>query len=120
MKTRPVVYPRFEITTLNPTNLVAIESRGGNVYVRAAKDNFSERRKAFLIRQLAAEGYIHDRFQTFTEDEPVAGLTWVLDRSLLVVDREATVRTGKFMRRMIAGGCVALVLEMLVVWLRAQ
>jgi hypothetical protein len=120
MKTRSVVYSQFEITTLNPTNLIAIESSGGNVLVRAAKNNFSGRRKAFLIRQLAAEGYIPDRFQTFTEDEPVAGLTWVLDRSLLEVGREATLRTGKFMRRMIAGGCVALVLEMLVVWLRAQ
>ncbi len=87
--------------------------------VRAAQGNFSERRKAFLIRQLAAEGYIPDQFETFTEEAPVGGLTWTIDRSLLVIGPAATRRTRRFMQRLIAGGCLVLVLEIVLVFLMA-
>ena len=99
---------------------MVVETRGQKVLVRAAQNNFSERRKAFLIRQLAAEGYIPDRYEAFTEGDPITGLTWVIDRSLMVVGPVAIRRTGKFMRRLIAGGCLALVLEILLAFLSAQ
>ena len=98
-------------STHNPANLIVVERAGARALIRAAQDNFSPRRKAFLIRQLAAEGYIADRYEQFTEDAPVPGLTWVIDRSLLFVGPEATRRTRRIMRGVIAGGCVLWLLE---------
>ncbi|HVM48691.1 MAG TPA: hypothetical protein VMU04_11730 [Candidatus Acidoferrum sp.] len=79
--------------------------------IRAAQDNFSPRRKAFLIRQLAAEGYIPDCFEEFTEHAPVAGLTWVTDRSLLFVGPQARKRTRQIMQRVLAGACLLWLVE---------
>ena len=111
MHARLIVYPPISFSTHNPRNLVVIEREGERVLIRAAQDNFSARRKAFLIRQLAAEGYIPDQYERFTEDAPVEGLTWVIDRSLLFIGAEATRRTRRIMRRVIAGGCLLWLLE---------
>ena len=112
MRARPVVYAPISFSTHNPRNLVVIERDGESVLIRAAQDNFSARRKAFLIRQLAAEGYIPDEYERFTEEAPVEGLTWVIDRSLLFIGAEARKRTGRIMRRVIAGGCLLWLLEL--------
>ena len=117
MRAKSTFYASFELSTHNPSNLVVVEQHGDSVVVRAAHDNFSERRKAFLIRQLAAEGYIPDRYESFTEDAPVSGLIWVLDRSLLIIGPEATRRTRRFMWRLIAAGCLLLVLEVALAFL---
>jgi len=115
---RAQVYAPIEISTHNPPNLIIVERRRATVLMRAAQNNFSPRRKAFLIRQLAAEGYIPGQFESFTEYAPVEGLTWVIDRSLLFVGAEATRRTGRIMRRVIAGGCLLWLLELtLTFWL---
>ncbi|MGH7970507.1 MAG: hypothetical protein ACREIC_17415 [Limisphaerales bacterium] len=110
----------FEVSTHNPSNLVVVENQGETVLIRAAQNNFSQRRKAFLIRQLAAEGYIADRYQGFSEQAPISGLTWVIDKSLLVLRPAATRRTRRVVVRLIAGGCVALVLELIVLFLTAN
>ena len=120
MRARSIHYALFEVSTRNPRNLVAVETQGETVLIRAAQNNFSERRKAFLIRQLAAEGYIPDRYETFTEEVPVVGLTWVIDRSLMIIGPEAINRTRRFMQRLIAGGCVALVVEVMLTFLFGQ
>ena len=111
---------RYELSTYNPNNLVIVETQKENVLIRAAQNNFSGRRKAFLIRQLAAEGYIPDRFELYTEDEPMVGLKWVIDRSLMIIGPAAIGRTHKFMQRLIVGSCLALVLEIVLVILSAQ
>ena len=78
---------------------------------RAAEDNFSERRKAFLIRQLAAEGYIPDVFEDFSEHSKTPGLVWVIDRSLLILRPEVRRRHSRFMRRLVLGGCLLWLVE---------
>ena len=120
MRARSRIHVSFEISTHNPGNLIVIEHSGEKVLVRAAQANFSERRKAFLIRQLAAEGYLPDRFERFTEEEPVAGVTWVIDHSLLVLGPAAIGRTRRFMQRLIAGSCLALLLEVALALLKAR
>ena len=114
MGARIIVYAPIEFSTHNPPNLIVIERGRETALIRAAQDNFSERRKAFLIRQLAAEGYIQDRFAGFTESAPVEGLTWVVDRSLMFVGAAATKRTRRIMQRVIAGGCLLWLLEIAV------
>jgi len=115
---REIVYAPIEFSTHNPPNLIVIERGRGTALIRAAQDNFSPRRKAFLIRQLAAKGYIPDQYEGFTEDAPVGGLTWVIDRSLMFVGAEATKRTRRIMRRVIAGGCLLWLLEITLAFWR--
>lgn len=109
----------IQFSTNNPANVIAVENHGESVTIRAAWSNFSERRKAFLIRELAAEGYISDRYERFTEEDPVAGVTWITDRSLIIIGPEATSRTRRFMQRLIAGSCLLLLLEVALAFLRA-
>jgi hypothetical protein len=115
---RPIVYAPIEFSTHNPPNLIVVERDKEAVLIRAAQNNFSPRRKAFLIRQLAAEGYIPDQFEEFMEYAPVKGLTWVVDRSLLFVGPAATKRTRRFMRRVIAGGYLLWFLEIALAFWR--
>ena len=114
MGARRIGYAPIEFSTHNPPNLIVIERARETALIRAAQDNFSERRKAFLIRQLAAEGYIPDQYEGFSEEAPVEGLTWVIDRSLMFVGAEATKRTRRIMQRVIAGGCLLWLLELTV------
>jgi hypothetical protein len=107
----------FQFSTNNPQNLIVVEHQDDEVLFRAAYDNFSPRRKAFLIRQLAAEGYIPDCFEDFTELTAGAGLVWVIDRSLLNVAPEARQRCSRFMRRLMVGSGLLLLLELcLLLW----
>jgi hypothetical protein len=115
---RPAAYAPIQFSTHNPPNLIVIERARETVLIRAAQGNFSPRRKAFLIRQLAAEGYIPDQYEEFREYAPIEGLTWVIDRSLLFIGPEATRRTGRIMRGVLAGGCLLWLLEItLAFWL---
>ena len=119
MPTRLKLPETFEFTTHNPPNLIVVENSEHQVLFRAAEDNFSDRRKAFLIRQLAAEGYIPDVFETLTEYSRVPGLTWVIDRSLFILSPEAKRRNHRFMLRLVVGGCVLWLVEVGLVLLTA-
>jgi hypothetical protein len=56
---------KAELPLLNPKNLIVVENSEDSVVIRAARDNFSERKKVCFIRYLAAEGFISDEFQGF-------------------------------------------------------
>src|SRR5258708_19436005 len=51
-------------------NLVLVENRPDGVVIRATRDNFSEARKSFFIRELAAEGFIPDACGWFSSSPP--------------------------------------------------
>jgi hypothetical protein len=108
-----------QFSTHNPPNLIIIESHRNQVVFRAAQDNFSERRKAFLIRQLAAEGYIPDEFEEYTEHTRNSNLIWVIDRSLLYIGPEASRRCSRFMQRLVVGGCVLWLVEIGLLFFKA-
>ncbi len=110
----------FEFSTFNPENLVHIENEGERVLIRAAYDNFSPRRKSFLIRQLAAEGYIPDRFEHFTEQAWDPDVVWLVDRSLITIGPAVTRRSGQLMRRLLLGSCVLWLIELVVAFLWAR
>ena len=117
---RPAFYAQIQFSTHNPPNLIAIERARESVLIRAAQDNFSPRRKAFLIRELAAEGYFPEQYEEFREYAPVEGLTWVIHRSRLFIGPEATRRTGRIMRRVLAGGGLLWLLEITLAFWRRQ
>jgi len=64
---------------------VQVENRPNKVVVRAARSNISDRRKAFFIRHLAAEGFIPDAYQRFSELRADSSLPvqWLIDREWL-------------------------------------
>ncbi len=71
-----------------------VENRPNSVRIRAARDNFSPRRKLLFVRHLAAEGYIPDSYQRQGErDTTCSSLDWVVDNSLLTGPYSARSRS---------------------------
>jgi hypothetical protein len=66
-----------------PDNMILVENGDDGVIIRAAHDNFSERRKSLFIRELASEGFIPEYLQWSTESDFAGpfGVKWVVDSS---------------------------------------
>jgi hypothetical protein len=111
----------MEFCIQQPYNLLLVEEREDGVTVRAAADDFNEERKGAFIRELAAEGFIADRYQWYSgsDSSGYSGVTWIIDRSWLG-------NTPALMRRKAApwiagafvGACILLLLLMgaIVAW----
>ncbi len=86
-------------------NLVLVENRPDGVVIRATRDNFSEARKSFFIRELAAEGFIPDACGWFSSSAPgdFFGVRWVIDRSWVGLHPRVTRRTNRLMRWLLLG-----------------
>src|SRR5215475_10740284 len=73
---------KVEMSLQNPENLILVENSGDGVVIRATRDNLSDRKKAWFIRYLAAEGFISDEFEHFrTVDWTGTSIRWVVDQS---------------------------------------
>ena len=72
---------RFEFYLRDLDNHVLVESTAHSVVVRATRDNCSERRKAFFIREISAEGYIPDGYQSEPAARAVPSVDWIIDGS---------------------------------------
>ena len=115
MHTRAAFPERVELSTGHPRSLVSIENHEGNVVIRAAADNFSSREKAFLIRYLAAEGFIPKRYQWFADPNPEwsSHLTWIIARAGSPVGVSGS---KAFRQILLTIGCAALVWLVLMVF----
>jgi len=73
---------KAELSLRNPENLILVENSEDSVVIRAARDNFSERKKVCFIRYLAAEGFISDEFQGFGKSgsRRTTSISWVVDQ----------------------------------------
>src|SRR5258708_984500 len=91
-------FPRFD-------NLILVENRPEGVIIRATRDNFSEQRKLFFIRELAAEGFIPDSYSWFSSSavDTFLSVRWVIDRSWVGLHPKMTRRTNRCMRRVLLG-----------------
>jgi hypothetical protein len=106
-------HPKYEFYHNEPYNLLLVEQNENGVLIRAAWDNFSDRRKAFFIKEIAAEGFIPDRYQWFSnfDENNYTGIRWVIDRSWVTVQPEAVRKARKFMMWMlVAAGFLWLLL----------
>jgi len=73
---------RVELSLSRPENQFLIENHADGVRIRAARDNLTAQQKLFLIRYLAAEGIISERYQWFADPEDCySGLQWSVDSS---------------------------------------
>ena len=64
-------------------NHILVENNAGGVVISATRDNFSDKRKAFFVRHLAAEGYILERYEWFSEpvEDGFLGVKWIASAS---------------------------------------
>jgi len=83
MHTRAAFPEKVELSSAHPRSLVSIENHEDNVVIRAGRADFSSREKAFLVRYLAAEGFIPERYHGLTDHDSdwSSHLMWVVDRS---------------------------------------
>src|SRR5436305_471853 len=101
MRAQKVSQKGFDFYFPSLDNMVLVEcDEDGTVTIRAARDNFSEQRKAHFIRQLAAEGFIPDMYQFFSGSASgYRGIRWIIDHSWLKIHPDVTRRANRFMRR---------------------
>lgn len=61
---RPRSSPQvFEFLHRRPENALRVENHETGVRIRATRDNFSDRDKAYFVRYLSDEGFISDRYR---------------------------------------------------------
>jgi hypothetical protein len=90
---------KAELPLLNPKNLIVVENSEDSVVIRAARDNFSERKKVCFIRYLAAEGFISDEFQGFGKSgsRRTTSISWVVYQDPLKHEPAQFKRADRFM-----------------------
>jgi uncharacterized pyridoxamine 5'-phosphate oxidase family protein len=108
MREQKVLPKEFEFYFPDLDNLVLVESlEDGNVRVRCTRNNLSEKRKVFFIRELAAEGFIPDNYQWFSGSSVGSlGVTWVKDYSWVKLHAAVTRRSNRAMRILLVGSCI--------------
>src|SRR5229473_5715027 len=76
---------QYEFNSQQPENYILVENRQDGVVIRAARKNFSDERKSMFIREIAAEGFIPDHFQWFSDPDAngFTGVKWIIDSSWL-------------------------------------
>ncbi|EEF62838.1 hypothetical protein [Pedosphaera parvula] len=90
MKTETCLPKRAEFYRRQPENHILVQNNKDDVLIRATHDNFSDQRKAAFIRELAAEGFIPDHYQWFSDPDAsnYLGIRWVVDSSWLQINNQ--------------------------------
>ena len=88
-----------EFPLRDPKNLILVENSADRVVIRVARDNLSERDKAYLIRYLAAEGFISDEFESFGKSGScrTTSITWLVEENWARRQRGHLERVERFM-----------------------
>jgi hypothetical protein len=81
MQTQKMNPRPYEFYLRDLDNYLLVESSARGVVIRASRNNCSERRKAFFLREISAEGYIPDRRQAPTALQPPRDVEWIIDES---------------------------------------
>jgi hypothetical protein len=99
--------------------LVQVEQVDDQVVIRATRDTFSAQRKAFFVRELAAEGFIDDRYRWFTSvgDAGTLGVRWLVDLSWLQLSPELTAATRRFVLQSLGAATVLWLVLMTMLFL---
>ncbi len=95
----------FEFYFRDLDTLVQVETPDPDtVIVRATRNTFSERRKVYFIRELAAEGFIPEGCQWYPLPAGMPRVMWVIDVSWLRLSEAAKSRTRRLMLSLLGGG----------------
>ena len=76
---------RFEFWFPHLDTHIRVEEQDDEVIIRASRNTFSERRKTLFIRELAAEGFIPENYQWFSDFHSATWMRvrWLVDMSWL-------------------------------------
>ena len=79
MHTQTALPEKVELYLPHLDSHILIQNNADGVVIRATRNNISGKQKEFLIRHLAAEGYIPDRYEWFFEPagDGFFGVTWI-------------------------------------------
>ena len=115
-ETQTVCRDQVELYFADLDTHVLVENLEGRTVIRATRDNFTGKRKAMFIRELAAEGHIPDRYQWFFEPNSIEcpSVKWVIDRSWVALDPEVRGRAERHVLGVILGSSLFLLLLILV------
>jgi len=94
----------FEFPHRHPENFLKVESNETAVRIRAARDNFTARDKAFFVRHLANEGFIADRYRSYSDECGAPGIEWVIEGASIHTEVKETKphsRADAFMMRLV-------------------
>jgi len=115
MKTHAAEPESFEFCFPKLDTLVCVENRPDEVVVHATRATFSEERKAYFIRELAAEGFIPIDYKWFGDCSTFSGnpvVRWLVDCSWWKPSSTAEAGTRRFMVRTLVGGALLWLLLM--------
>ena len=101
-----------------------MESNGTAVKIRAVRDNFTARDKAFFVRHLANEGFIADRYRSYSDDWGGAtGIEWVIEGASIQTDVEGSKpqrRADAFMMRLVIYSFLLWLIQITFLLLRSE
>lgn len=97
----PAGVHRFDFSFPRLDTLVRVEEGEDGVLVRATRDSFTDERKRFFIRELAAEGFIPEQVPWLP-----SGVRWVVDFSWLELSPVARRRANRTMVAFLVSGVV--------------
>jgi len=120
MKTNVSAPRTFEFCFPRHDTLVLVEDAGGEVLIRATRDTFTEERKLAFVHELAAEGFIPDRYlwcSTINQHD-ILGVRWLVDYSWLALNEAMLARTRRFVVRLLVASALAWLALMALVLLR--
>jgi len=72
---------KFEFHYKRPRNFLRVEHFATGVTIRAARDNFTPKEKAYFVHYLANEGFIPQGYCTFSAEDPdnPPVLEWIVE-----------------------------------------
>ncbi len=116
----------FEFLQRRPENILRVENHETGVRIRATRDNFSERDKAYFVRYLADEGFIPvPRCYRWSSDDcgVVSGIEWNVGESCGRTDSQALASSSRatvFMIRLLTGATFLLLIQFAFLFLKSR
>jgi hypothetical protein len=105
MKTAPIAAPCYEFYFAPLDTLVTVENLPRGPVIRASRHTFSTERKACFIRELAAEGFIADKYR-WDHAGALEEVQWIVDRSAFMPDAAHVAQTRRFILRLVCSAAV--------------
>ena len=116
MKTHAHSNRSFDFYFPDVDTLALVEESQDEVVVRATRNTFSDRRKMFFIRELAAEGFISDSYENFPgfESSTRLNVRWQADITWLKPNEDYLARARRLIIRLFLSA--ALLWAALMTW----
>ena len=100
MKASQAVPASYEFYCAPLDTVVTLENCPGGPVIRTSRNTFSAERKACFVRELAAEGFIADKYRW--DPAGAAGeVQWIVDRSAFMPDVAHLAETRRFVLRLV-------------------